>query len=211
TGQGWALEQFLSLSDCPGPQHDLGVLELGPTGSLHGRLLLPEGLSPGGLCLYLDTPRSSQKARVAANGRFELSGLTPGPHRLLLAHRQELSAGLPPLEFTIAPRDVTRIEWDVRLYSQCDVTLQLERHGSPWAGCEVRLIPEAPRSGGNPTDWEGANIGTTDENGTVYARVPAAGWAQVEAVANTQGSSALVAPVRVHLSCEPKSTAIIQF
>ncbi len=174
-----AVEHWFTLEEFAGDNVDLGDLELQASGSVEVSLQTPAGMVSGGMMFLLDLPNGTAVGAPDPNGVFTINAIVPGKHTLLLRRHPAFSVETPPFEFSVAAGQTTEFSIDLRPFALSHQDLRLFDNGTPLADCTVFFHPGAPRTQGNPTDWEGGYFGVTDRNGRVSGKAPAAGVAEV--------------------------------
>ncbi len=179
TEDGLTAERWFTLAEFAGDRADLGDLNLHASGSVRVSLQTPTEIASGGVTFLLDLPHGATAVAADPSGEFTLDGIEPGKHTLLLRKHPALSRGTPPFEFSVVAGQTTDLSIDLRPFALSYQDLRLLDSGMPLSDCKVFLAPGTPRTQGNQTDWKGGYFGTTDKNGRVHSKVPAAGMAEI--------------------------------
>ncbi len=180
TEDGLTVERWFTLAEFTGDKVNLGDLDLQASGSVKVSLQMPAGItSRGGIAFLLDLSHGATAGIPDPNGEFTLDGIGPGKHTLLLREHPALSAETPPFEFSVVAGHTTNLSIDLHPFALTHQDLRLLDNGTPLSGRKVVLSPGDPRTPGNRTDWKGGYFGTTDKNGRVHGKVPAAGMAEI--------------------------------
>lgn len=137
---------------------DAGDLSILRGAAIEGRVLLPPGVAPGGLTVWLDDWREGVSAVTDGAGAFHLAELAPGPHALILGERAGELAGGARASLELAPGETAAATIDARDRATCAVTLAVVLDGRPAVGMQVDLVSAADRA-------ERLSLGKTDEAG----------------------------------------------
>jgi hypothetical protein len=135
-------------------------------------VLLPPGIAPAGLQVYLDDWRRDVTAVVDGDGRFRFADLAPGAHVLTLDGRPGELADGEPVEVELAAGETLAVTLDARDRATCAVTIRVELEGLSLAHVQVDL-----RATGDSHEHE--TLGKCDGEGLVTGAVRAWGEAKV--------------------------------
>ncbi|MBL4769740.1 MAG: sigma-70 family RNA polymerase sigma factor [Planctomycetes bacterium] len=210
-GDGHAVERWFRLNEFQGDTAELGALQLEEAGSVAVSVLAPTGMDPTGLAFLLDLPHGATIGRVNSHGKFKLNGIVPGKHKLHLRKNPGLAQDSPGFAFEIVAGKATQLAIDLRPLALSYQDLQLLDNGKPMVDCKVFFAPKPPLSAGNATQWKGGYFGTTDDQGRLYGRAPAAGWAQVWVYEVGKKSAKRLAKPHVDLRHKPQGLITVTF
>lgn len=150
---------------------DLIVLE---GGSIAGRVLVPAGIQPGGLAVWLDDPRDRVSVTVDGDGAFRFDDLSPGTHALTLDGRPAELAPSDAVQVEVTQGETASVTLDGLDRGMIPVTLSVYLGGRPAAGARIDLLPDGDSR-------ERATLGMCDEAGRVRGHARAWGAARVVA------------------------------
>ncbi|MBL4771088.1 MAG: carboxypeptidase regulatory-like domain-containing protein, partial [Planctomycetes bacterium] len=137
-----------------------------------GRVLLPVGVNPGGLKVYLDDWRKGITTIVRSDGTFEFKDLRKGTHRLTLDGRPGILANLKAKKVKLLSGETQNVVLDASAHGMCRVSLKIDLGDLPVEGVQVNLIPDGPVA-------QGIRLGNCDATGRVSGSVRAFGMARV--------------------------------
>ncbi|MEZ5976210.1 MAG: sigma-70 family RNA polymerase sigma factor [Planctomycetota bacterium] len=138
-----------------------GDLELVPTGTIHGRVLLPDGQAPGGLRLNLNHPGSMATCEVAPDGHFVLENVPAGEHYLVIESTLAVFAEGRVEPVTVPEGGVAEAQLDLRDLGRSWPLVQLfDGQRQTLAGWEVGVIALE-----NAHQGEVQTLGRTDATG----------------------------------------------
>lgn len=194
-----ALEHWFNPQDFQGATVDLGDLEVQPAGSLHARIIVPEGTSPAGLSMTLDSRRSATSVQSDSDGTFTLTGISPGPHSLFLTSRRGFAQKPIPFTFHVDAGVTTELEIDLRPLTYRQVSLALSYGGHPTEGFKVFLLKPSFKMPATGKLERSAFFGITDANGLVHGKTLGTGPVNVWAIPNQKPFRKLKGPGPVNL------------
>lgn len=154
----------------PREDRELGDLTLTAGAAIAGNVLVPGGIDPAGLEVYLDDWRDDRTAVTDARGQFRFEELAPGPHSLTLKTRPGVLAGMGAVQVELLDGQTTEVTLDARDREMCAVTLSIDVGGLPVNQLQVDLRAE---------DGTRTQLGHCDERGVVSGSVLASGKARV--------------------------------
>lgn len=166
-----------------GEVRDLGNIEFVEGGTVSGRVLLPEGIDPGGITIYRGDWREDINQVTDSEGHFRFENVPAGKSTFGQRGRPEIIEDGGSVEATVEPNAVTEVVLDLREYALVDVTLEIDLGEHSAAGLSVRLYVPAPAGQAPKLGVDSRRqvaLGTTDEQGFVSARCPAVNDARVE-------------------------------
>lgn len=171
----YAVERWFQVASTEDLTYDLGDLELAPTGTVHGKVLVPNGVNAAGLVFLLDLDSGSHTAVTDQEGDFEFEGVAPGEHFLHLQKTAGLAQLLDTRRFFLEPNQVLEQEVDLRPLGLSCRHLVLTGGGVPLAHHRVYLCIN---NGSDRLSKENL-LGVTDVAGNVTGELPANGIATV--------------------------------
>lgn len=182
---------------------DVGDLVLVPTARIAGRVLLPPGVFPGGLTVYLDRRSKGPDTVTDTEGRFFFDAVAPGPHVLDIDGVPGILADGDEFLIQILPGELCEPVLDIVERGVCTVRLTVTLAGRPAHKAEVLLRPIE-------TPLERLRLGTVNEQGRVSGAVRAAGESRV--LLYTDAHVLLEHPTaRVHLLLGTEPKAVLDF
>ncbi len=138
-----------------------------------GRVLVPPGIDPGGLKVYLGDWRKGVTATTMSDGSFQFRELRRGSHRLTLEGRPGLLASLKSEKVKLKKDETLDVVLDARQQAMCNVSLTLHVPGVDISGAQVALVSDHG-------DGERSSLGSCDANGNVMGAARAFGSARIE-------------------------------
>jgi len=183
------------LDDVRGPWKsdvDVGDLQVEATATLHGRVILPAGLPPSGLAVFLDGEASPIKTLVDEHGKFSLEGILPGKHWLFSGRIMGKLDWGDGLALDLRPGESRELELDLTALALLHVSLTLTLDDKPLTDGKVTF--HGLDAGASPSAPESTTLGdfSSDELGHVAGSVRALGRVWVEVELFRQGT--LIAP-----------------
>ncbi|MCP5021930.1 MAG: carboxypeptidase regulatory-like domain-containing protein [bacterium] len=152
---------------------DMGELNVLAGSFVRGSVLLPPGINPLGIKVYLDDWRQEVSTPLDASGQFAFDDISSGSHTFTLGEVPgRLSSGASTT-VDLRPGETSTVQIDATLYAECDVTLTIKLNGRAREGVQVTVT-----SALDPTRTK--YLGTSDSSGAVTARLQAWGESVVD-------------------------------
>ncbi|MEM1452920.1 MAG: carboxypeptidase-like regulatory domain-containing protein [Planctomycetota bacterium] len=183
---------FVDIERTPkrGEMLDLGDVELVRGGTIDGVVMLPSGSDLEGISIRLDEWGDGPTAITDGDGRFAFDGVLAGEHRLLvLGEREGIGRGAAGTAIVV-DGETTSVELDLTSHLTLDVELSIELNGSPAEGLRVKLVAIDGGSEAVPGHvvFPKADLGRTDESGTVRGEARPLGRCRVEIYSSDLGT-----------------------
>jgi RNA polymerase sigma-70 factor (ECF subfamily) len=176
---------------------DVGDLEVETTATLHGRVILPAGLSPSGLQIFLDGEASPVKTLIDEHGEFTLEGIIAGSHQLFSGPIMGKLDGGDGLALDLRPGERRELELDLTGLSLLHVALTLTLDGEPLPKAKVTFHRLTAGPALQAPLKSALGDFSSDEHGRVSGTVRALGQAWIELEGRQLGT--LIAPERITL------------
>jgi hypothetical protein len=166
-GRGAARRDLRGITAAGARTTDLGVIQLDPDCTIHGRVVLKPGLSVSGLLhVWLDEI-GNRMTRVSLDGSFSFEGVAPGEHLLLLGLHPPEVLEVERRSVTVASGRPAEVVFDLTANAPCNVELTILEAGRGVPGLTARWVT-APAG----TELEGQELGKSDKQGIVRGTCP---------------------------------------
>ncbi|MDF1839545.1 MAG: hypothetical protein P1V35_16875, partial [Planctomycetota bacterium] len=192
----------------------VGDLELVETGSIRGQVLVPPGFLVSGLGLSVDAIDGPLGINVDPMGHFELDGVLPGRHALVVEPVGEIRAGNTKNFVHVNAGQTAEIVLDLSGLGVAFRPLELTLDGSPMVFHDTFVIPTGLVTEGEvPSEplLHKHYFGSTDADGMVNGSAPCSGPAELW-VLNPRTRRFMRHPsARIELDCTPTARMRFEF
>ncbi len=152
---------------------DLGDIELLAAGSIVGTLAMPQGRSPSGVLVYLNSNVDGSRATADGEGQFRFESVMPGKHQLFVGELPGRVTKGGPFPIEVRAGEVASTTLDLRELGTCDVELFVRFSNGPAEGWRVALFPT---QGGRRSH----DFGFVDASSRVASWAPAWGATRIQ-------------------------------
>lgn len=156
---------------------DLGEIQAVVGGTIQGQLLVPAGIKPGGITVYLGPWRDNVTQVADSTGRFRFDQVTPGEHSLVTDEKPGILVSGGSGSCTVTAGGTVGVELDLHPQAMVEASITLDLGGLPTEGVEVkfeRIDDKSERMFSRYLD-----LGPADDGGVASGRVQAIGSAAV--------------------------------
>lgn len=151
---------------------DLGDVDVRPGGSIVGEILLPSGVEPEGIRVYVDDLREGPRAFVDASGRFRIDDVPAGARRVAHDERPGVLARGERTAVEVVSGGTASVTLDARAHALVGVEVRVTIDGLSAEGCRVALVDARDAPGRE-------QLGKCDADGVARGSVRALGDAAV--------------------------------
>ncbi len=152
---------------------DMGELNVLAGASVRGSVLLPPGINPVGIKVFLDDWRQEVSTPLDASGQFAFDDISSGSHTFTLDEVPGRLKSGASTTVDLRPGETGAVQIDATLYAECDATLTIKLNGQTREGVQVTVT-----SVQDPTRTK--FLGRTDSSGKVTEQLQAWGESVVD-------------------------------
>ncbi len=156
-----------------GEVRDLGDVEFVEGGTVVGKVVLPEGIDPGGITIYRGDWKEDINQTTDSEGAFRFEDVPAGENSFGQRGRPEILEDGGSVKALVEPGKVSEVTLDLRDQALVDVELEIDLGGRSAAGLRVHLVPPTPEGADRFFSFQSRNhiqLGKTDDRGFVRAR-----------------------------------------
>lgn len=165
--------------------HDLGDMPFLQGGSIAGKVVLPDGIDPGGLTVFLGDWKEDNDATTDSTGALSFSNVPPGDYTIGQRGRPDVIESGGSVAVTVEPEETAEVEFDLSDRAMLPIEIEVAVNGELAPGARVELVgmPEdASKATLGISRRDRVRIGKTDELGVARAKGRAIAGAQVNVV-----------------------------